>query len=164
MPTKKKWAHLRGTYPNLPDDPSRRELRDADRAAVVLIVGNTWRPGRLEEIVQLYNIARDEKDAIAKQEKENALRIETVERLLLEHLEHENLESIATGGRRFSRTDEPYPVVEDEEKTRQWCADQEIKMMIPHQTLKAMTKESLLAGDELPDGVNVFMKTTIRRT
>ncbi len=55
----------------------------------------------------------------------------------------------------------PHATVTDREKFRRWCIDEDLtnSLMLPFQTLNALTKERLLDGQNEPPGVKAFVRT-----
>lgn len=69
----------------------------------------------------------------------------------------------SSGGDTFYVQPEPYASVRDRDANREWAVANGLEslLQIPWQTLNAMTKERLEAGEELPPGVEVFIKTKV---
>jgi hypothetical protein len=55
---------------------------------------------------------------------------------------------------------EPYAVVEDKDKFRKWCVENELgeQLQLWPTTTQSIVKQRLLAGDTLPDGVTATNK------
>lgn len=152
-----RWSHLKGVYPEKPDDPSRaaalHEATDAYRGRPIAVLG-----GLLTDLAET-------QQAQAAQLKATEFEIEAVERAICHAMDLAGLDSTVTGGYRLTPSAEPYPNVVDRVAQRAW-AEIHVNdaLAIPHQTLKALTKAALADSTPLPDGIAVYMKTTLSRT
>lgn len=112
-----------------------------------------------------YAAIRCEKDDAEEKLKEINLRLEATSQLMSEQFEVEGVSSLKLdNGRGVSIYYEPYAYLENKDAFRQWCIDNQLigSMSLPWQTMNAITKERLLAGDPEPPGVKVYAKTKIR--
>ena len=102
----------------------------------------------------------EEKDREAKALR---LRVEAISQLLMEVYEAEGITSMKVQGVGTMRTDfPPYSHVVDKETYRQWCLDNGFgpQMSLPWQTTNSVVKERLLTGQDIPPGVDVYVKPT----
>lgn len=109
-----------------------------------------------------YNDLRLAKEVLQAQLSEIELQIAAITQLLDDQFEAEGLTLVRLDdGARVMTRPEPYAVVKDPTKFRQWCIDQGLqeKMTLPWQTTNALTKERLLAGEPEPDGIEAFQLT-----
>lgn len=92
------------------------------------------------------------------------LRIEATSQMVVDHYEAENIEMLrlASGGS-VTVYPEPYTGVEDRDKLREWAVANgyETQLTLPWQTVNSLAKERLLASEEPPPGVKVFLKNKV---
>jgi hypothetical protein len=115
-----------------------------------------------------YAALRREKDELAEKESALNLQIAAVEQLMWDAFETGEVESLSlVGGGSVSVSDDVTAAVEDRAGLMAWVKKQGLESLLtlPAPTLLAMTKERVLAGDVLPDGVRVgtYKKTNFRR-
>ncbi len=93
------------------------------------------------------------------------LNIEATSQLLLEWMEAAGLTKIelASGGLIFIQ-DEPYCRVSDMDELRRWIKANRLGnlLTIHWQTLNSMTKDALIAGEKIPGGVDLFMRSSLK--
>lgn len=152
-----KWAYLKGQLPTLPADPSYGQALMAQI--------DTYRELPLAEIAAAYNDLDEELEEREQELKDLKLRREAAERAMDQKMDAAGLESVTAAGYRWTPKIEPYPQVKDKSALRVWI-DEHMRdnLSLPFQTLKATVKAALEAGDELPPGVEVFLKRSFTRT
>ena len=95
------------------------------------------------------------------------IEIEAGNQLLLDRFEAEGVDQVRTrSGILFTRQQEPYPAVQDQEALFAWIKQTKSVSLLTVNfgKLKAAIKEMLEEGGVTPPGVKVFVKTTVRRT
>lgn len=92
-------------------------------------------------------------------------RREALSQLLLTQLEDEGSTTIKNAFGTFFMADEPYSKVADKARYLEWIAEQGLQSLlsVPYQSTNAQVKARLEAGETLPPGVEVFIKTQVRR-
>jgi len=152
-----KWAHLKEKLPALPVDPSYEEALVSQMAV--------YQGMNLAYVAQEYN---DLEEELAEREKEiqrMKLQLEAASRVLGQKMEDASLESAVMAGYKWTPKFEPYPQVKDKAALRAWVDDHmSDNLSLPFMTLKSVVKDALEAGDELPPGVEVFLKRSFSRT
>lgn len=105
------------------------------------------------------------KEEISDEEKEINLNLEALQQILSERFENEGMQSMRlTSGHLLYLQDEPYAKVDDKDKTNQWFVEQDMDVMrqVPWTSLNALVKERMKNLQPLPDGVSVYMKTSVK--
>lgn len=112
-------------------------------------------------LARAYHDARVKKDALEDQVSSLNVEIEALVQLLDQAYEEEGVQTIKLeNGASVAAEPEPYAAVLDREALRAWTVAQGLERLLslPWQTTNSMTKEALLAGRPLPDGVEAFSK------
>jgi hypothetical protein len=112
-------------------------------------------------LLTAYAALRAEADTMDEKRKELGLRIEAVADLIIEIYEGEGITSLRVAGIGTVRTQfDPYARVSDPSTFRQWCLDNGFgdQMQLPWMTMNSVAKERLLANEEPPPGVEVYVK------
>lgn len=111
-------------------------------------------------------VAKQIKDLAEDIEKVVNLRLEALDQILVDNLEGEDESKIVNSLGTFSLVDSPYPKVADKPAFLGWVreTDQEEILSVNYQTMAAIVKAKIEKGEELPAGVEVFIKTTVRWT
>ena len=155
MPSK--WQNLRGTLePFKQEEGWQQQIDLVKKEHVGLsklelcseLVDEDHEKKRLEEALQACNTRR-----------------EALNQLILDKLEAEGDEKITNGMGTFYISDSPYSAVRDKERYLKWIREQglEALLSVPYPTTNAQVKARLEAGQPLPPGVDVFIKSQIRR-
>lgn len=188
-----KWSNLKEKFARFVQEPSYQQKVDVDKAVLrnhnlkpadwlkevrilqaavkslaetpQALAGRKTSPGRghwCEALVvakMIKDLAED-LDSIAN------LRIEACCQLLIDNLEGEDESKVVNSLGTFSIQDSPYPSVKDRTSFLTWISetDQEELLTVNYQTMAALVKDKLTKGEELPPGVEVFVKSTIRYT
>lgn len=87
-----------------------------------------------------------------------------LEQLITEVYEGEGITNIKMVGGGSVRTEvAPHAIVQDKALTREWCLENGFgdQMVLPWMTLNSTVKELLLAGEEPPPGVAVYLKSKV---
>ena len=125
-----KWTHLRGRIPKLENSPDPRvvqkigELQDAvDKVAALSEDVNTHFFNRLrhttDELARALLAARELKSIGAVIGKLTNSIAETLTWHMIQELEKQGVDSVKTAGHTFSLSDEPHPVIDDQDELRQ---------------------------------------------
>lgn len=115
-------------------------------------------------IAQVYKDLRMMKDAYNEQEKTTNILIEAYGQVLIDQYEAEGVRSVeldSGGSVRFQL--EPHGSVIDKDANREWAKANglENSLVLHWQTVNALTKEALLAGDDVPAGVKATTRAKI---
>lgn len=91
------------------------------------------------------------------------IREEALEQLLLIWMEDTGTEKISLADGTLYRRREPYVRIADREALIRWVKanDHQDLLSVHYQTLNALVKERMLAGESDPDGIEIFLKTTV---
>lgn len=171
MAKTKKYAGLVGVVPkgnpgptDESGDPVEAELAGKFELAVreerTKLVGKT-----LPEVVAAYVEARDEKDALNLLLTECNAKVEAYRRAVCDGMEEAGIAAVTLEtGESLDSSPEPYAQVTDRDALRQWAIDNGYmnSLQLPWQTLNAIVKDKLLAGEPEPPGVTAFLKTKLR--
>lgn len=152
-----KWQNLRGTVEKFQQEPGWQQEIDQQKAKYV---------GQSK--LQLCGELNDED--LAKKRLEEELhqvntRREALNQLILERLEADGDQKINNAFGTFYIADEPYSKVADKQAYLKWIGEQGLDSLlsVPYQTTNAQVKARLEAGQQLPPGVEVYVKSSIRR-
>jgi hypothetical protein len=152
-----KWAWLKDRFPALPADPS---YGDAIIAQV-----EAYRELPLAEIAEAYNDCEEEIAERERELKEVKMRREAAERAMHQQMEAAGLDSVTVAGFKWTPKVEPYPSVKDKAAFRAWAGEKmPDNLSLPFPTLKSVVKEALESGEELPPGIDVYLKGSFSRT
>ena len=165
-----KWSALKGTLKPLPIVYEE----GADYAAKVDATKAELGAKGLQELADVYNDLRDQKEEAEEALKELNAQLDGIEQLLATRMEDQGMSNfkLASGGQ-FILKDEPHTSVKDKTAVREWFEKQGLKEILapPWSTLNAMVKGILedpidpATGEPraMPDGIDVFMKTSVQR-
>ena len=153
-----KWSETTKHLQPLPDPDTPYFQRLAQRADELMGTD-------LDALAQLYGRADETRQALERQTSDVTLERDAIGRAMLRKMEDANLDSVVTGGYRWTPSPEPYPQVKDRVALREWATQNgmEDALAIPHQTLKATVKAALENHEALPEGIEIFVKTTFSR-
>ncbi len=152
-----KWAHLKDQFPALPMAPAYGDVLTAQMEA--------FRAMPMAQVAEEYNDLAEELAEREQEVKELKLKLEAAERVLDQQMEATGLDSAVIAGYRWTPKVEPYPLVTDKSVLRDWVdSHMPDNLALPFQTLRSVVKDALEAGDQLPPGVDVFLKRSFSRT
>lgn len=151
-----KWSYLKDSVAEVPvADYSEQLLADMRELEGLSVA----------DLAALYAERDDLASEAATAQKTADRRLDAVRRVLVQRMEQQGLDSVTTGGYRFTPTPEPYPSVTDRAANLAWAKEaMPDALQIQWQTLKSAVKSALETGDVLPAGVTLYLKTTLRRT
>ena len=107
---------------------------------------------------------KNHKDEIEEKLSDVNQELEALSQLLIDKMEDEDMHSFkAEDGTTIFQKTAVYPKVVDKEVAFAWIKKnkQEHLLSIQHMSLKAFCKDLLEQGNELPGGVECFLKTTV---
>lgn len=116
------------------------------------------------DVAKVWAAMRDVKDTLADNMSLTELTLEAYSGLLVDCYEGEGVDSLRLADGTTVRTQpEPYAIVIDRDRFRKWCMENglEDSLQLMWQTTNAITKERLLNGDTMPDGVDCTVKTKL---
>jgi len=152
-----KYSGVIDKLPRLPGEPTERQLRvNAGRDELLLGASNSP-----QDLAREYRKLRRLKAAV-----EDALsavqeRVDAAEAATLAAYEAAGLDTVKfDDGASVGASAQPYAKVTDRELFRVWVtlSPYSSQLTLPWQTLNAVTKDLLLAGEALPPGVDVYAK------
>jgi hypothetical protein len=157
MATKKKWDAFKGKIkPFVNEDKSFIE-RVANLKRDLIDLSNT------DLAVDIATL-RAQKEELDSQIKGINLHLEACQTILAERFENAGIQSlnIKDHGTFFLR-DEPYTSVQNKQAVMKWLQENDMMEIVAPiwSSLNAIVKERLEKGEKLPDGVEVFLKTTV---
>lgn len=171
-----KWTKLKGKYPRLPLETDYQQKVNVvlDSQAPEFVLSPAEHSGRIYkvrelsdfQIAALYNAARGRKDELEADLKVVDLEIEAYSRLLVDRFEAAGETSKTfDGGTVLSLGDEPYPTVKDQALMMAWLKRKGLESLLTlnYQTMSSLVKNAIQEGSELPDGVDIFIKTKVTR-
>lgn len=149
---------LRGLPKYSGEDASFNEKVAAKRIAIGVVSASQAADG--------YTKARLAKDKADEEVSKANVEVAAWESIMQEVFEMEGITSLKLAtGETVSTYPEPYAQVSDPQAFRNWCMDQEglgDRMQLAWATTNSIAKERLLAGEEPPPGITVFVKTKSR--
>ena len=159
MAKEKKWAAFKGKFQKYRDPKQdstffervatvKKEIEQVDNAELGRVAGHL----------------KKRKEVLEKEVKQLNIEIEAVQMILTERFENLGLQSLKlANGALLYLNDEPYSSVKDREALVKWLKENDMEEMLTPQwqSLNAMVKERLLADLPIPNGVEIFMKTTV---
>lgn len=151
-------------FSNLPRIP--HDLREGGTNYQFLVekIKDTFQDRRPSFLITAYSETRAVVEELEEKLSEAKLRVEAAAQLLVEAYEGEGITSLKVAGVGTVRIQlTPYSHVKDRETYQQWCLENNFlpQMQIPWSTTNSTVKERLLAGEEPPPGVDVFIKTQV---
>jgi hypothetical protein len=154
----RKWAAFKGTLPIYQDaeDPERVELLNAIKDS---IAGDS-----IVNIAENFSNLKKEKTKLEDELKAINLQLEARNTVLVERLENEGMQSLKlSSGENFYLSDEPYAQMKDKVRFNDWLLENDMDELrtIHWQTLNGLVKERLEVGEQIPEGVDVFMRTKV---
>jgi hypothetical protein len=156
-----KYSHLTPHLPKYQDpDISYQEKVNAVKAEIL-----KDNPDILpSDLGRMFNELKTLEEQAEEQLKIIQLRKAAVEQLTVDALEKVGLTQIRLAdGPSLTVQVEPYASVKDKAVFRKWVDDNNLSasLSLPWQTLNAIAKERLLAGEPEPDGVTIFAKSKL---
>lgn len=159
MATKKgrRWSAFKGKLPTWQgDDPSYLDKVSKKKEELAS------KPN--PELAQEMRDFKYKKEELKEQLEIINLELEARQSLLAERFDADGTQAIKINtGENFFLSEEPYAKVVDKHALNQWFKENDMEdILSPVWTsLNALVKERLEAGQNLPPGVDVFMKTTV---
>lgn len=170
-----KYAEICKQLPRLLEEPSYQDKVNAKKAELL----TRWAietaengddtpapPPTALQLARRYDSKRTEKEDIEEDLKGVQLELTAIEQLLVDRYEVEGVASIhLTEGVAIGVQLEPYASVVDRRACRLWAIEHgyEDMLQMPWQSLNAITKERLIAGDPEPDGVKAHTRPKLVR-
>lgn len=165
-----KWAALKGTLKPLPVAYDE----GADYEAKVVATRSEYQDRGLQDLADIYNGLRDQKEEAEAALKELNAQLDGIEQLLATRMEDQGLSNfkLAQGGQ-FILKDEPHTTVKDKTAVREWFIEQGMGEILspPWTTLNALVKGILeqpidpTTGQPraMPPGIDIYIKTSVQR-
>lgn len=162
MPKPKKWAAYKGIIPAFENEDKKFVQKVDEFKKLELTDKNN------KEIALLQDEWDNEKDKLEEQIKLLNIKIAATESLLAERFEQQGIQSTKFDfGNNYTPLfyikDEPYTKIINKKECIQWLKDNGLDDMNSPvwQSLNALVKERMANGEELPKGIEVFLKTTV---
>jgi hypothetical protein len=166
-----KYTELRKVLPAFEEEPDYQKR--IDEAKMAILGTDDAEGSNVARLAAIFAEAKREKEVLEECDSKNCgvclycvnVKITALSQLLVHALQDQSLEkvSLSRGGSVFLQ-DTPYPSVEEKDKLMSWIDENEMSAMLtlPWMTLKGICNERLQAGEEVPPGVKVFIKTEAR--
>lgn len=174
-----KWSQFKDAYPRTPLDAERQdkinavlnsehEMKVGEHLGVDLTTPTKIKDMPDAMLAAIYGKLREKKDFHNSEISVLELEIEAITQLFVQRFEDEGIQSQRfEDGVLISISDAPYPVVKDKLALREWINKNDLTdlLSVNYQTLASLVKERLsgAVNESLPDGVDVYMKTTLSR-
>ena len=155
---KKQWENFKGKLPEWQGD-------DVDRIQQIQTIKTKLAEKTNPEIARLMKDLKFQKEELEAELSNIELQYEACQRLLSERLENDGTSSFRLDtGELFYIEDVPYAQIKDKTQSNIWFIENGMDELrsVNWQTLNAIVKERLKNGDSLPEGVDVYMKTTVK--
>jgi hypothetical protein len=161
---KGKWAHLVGKLPRLNNiEPTRQEKLNIIKEETIKEHREKHGiPPTAAILADEYFTLKETKKLLEEQMKDIDLELEAITQLLENQYEAEGVSFLRlTDGGSVGMHYEPYAVVTDRDKNRQWAVENgyERLLSLPWQTINSELKARLERGEPEPDGVEAFLIT-----
>jgi hypothetical protein len=153
-----KWSGLKDKFTAFVQDPTYQQKVDLEKKTLAKL-SRVLRCAKYAAFKRLKEAAEDEIEKLN-------VKLEALSQLLVDDLEGEAETKITNDTGTFSIKDEPYPSVKDKLAFHAWVrsSGQEEILTVNYMTMSAIVKAKIEAGEEIPPGVDVFIKTSIRWT
>lgn len=162
MAMKGKWGYLDGQYARMENSEF---TPGTERFTRMMTQFDVYKTQTLDELTKALNARKDEKEDIAKREKECNLHIEALERALELAMQAQNLDTVVMNGFRWTPGLEPYPKTTDKAAQQAWQRDHmPDAMTVNANTFQAHVKTCIESKKPLPAGTDVHLKRTFSRT
>lgn len=185
-----KWSNLKDKFTKFVEEPEHQQKVDLEKAVITGrgFAPTAWedhvevlqavldslidqegqsldlvnQPARADWFKALV-VARKIKDLNEAIEKVVNLRLAALDQVLVDNLEGEDESKVVNSLGTFSLKDVPYPKVNDKASFIQWVwdTDQVEILSVNYQTMAAIVKAKIEKGEELPAGVEVYIKTSV---
>ena len=156
---------LRGLPKFQSENPKHNQLVSEVKQAIIrgnADLGINPIPMQAAALAEEYALLRREKDDKKAELSDVQLRLDAVVALMEEQFEAEGVLSMTLSDGSQIRLDvEPYAVVRDHDKVRQWAKDNDLErsLQLPWTKLNAILKQFVLQGEPPPDGVEAWQKS-----
>lgn len=154
---KSKWAWLKDEgYKNVNEETTYDE--------VLLQAIEQRRGNDLEALAKELNELEAEKERLEQETRGINLRITACERVMESAFESKGVDSIVVGGYRYTPKIEPAPKVSNAAEWLEYAFEHyRDNLSIHAQTLKGIVGRALEAGEDMPPGIEVNVRTSISR-
>ena len=159
-----KYSNLKSELTGFSNDPSYQERIDNEKEKVRSEIEETDRPLTITNFGMTLVEAKLEKKRLEELVKEQNLRIEALNQLLVDRLEAEDYGTFKlNNGVSFSIKDDVYCGVTDKVSFHNWIRENDLEDLfsVHYQTMASMTKERLIKGEEVPPGITPYFKQSI---
>lgn len=153
---KRDWSWLKGKYPALPVEPEHTD--------VIAAAMDTHRSKSIEELAAEANRLEDEKADIEQTLAGVDAELTAVERLMESAFEATGVEKIVIGGYAFAPKVAPASTITDPVSWLAWVNETMPEILsVNANTRHALVARALEAGEEVPPGLEVNVRTSISR-
>jgi hypothetical protein len=160
MAKEKVWAGFKGKLPQW-DGTSKPEYQEQIVQRQKELLEEFVKTNEFMDFLEKNKLRKDELKA---ELKELEINIEASQRILVDRFENDGTQSIrSSSGTLFYLKDDPYSSVEDSNALKKWFKDNGMEEMftVPWQSLNALVKDRLKSGKPEPNGVKVYIKTSV---
>lgn len=155
----KAWSNLKGVLPE--------KVEDAGFEEKVLEKLDSLKDQSFKTLAERYDVLVVEEEKASLEEDARNVEYEALSRLMVKGLESTGSDIWRGDKATFSSKHDIYPTVEDKAALKKWVKSQGLEdlLTLAHGTLKSECTEALGPGGSgvLPDGVKVYIKTSINR-
>ena len=156
-----KYSHLKTKIPALtPEDQFKSSAEKINIRVLELL---ELHQGEITPatMASLYISLKEEKAELEREVSRLEIELEAHKRVVIDAFESEGIEAVRlTIGKNVFYNAEPHSIIRSQEKLRAWAKEHDMErlLVLPWQTVNAMTKDYLLKGENPPDGVEAYMK------
>lgn len=153
---KRDWSWLKGKYPSLSDAPEHDE--------VIAAAMEVHRSKSIEELAAQANTIEDEKADVERTLAGINAELTAIERLMERAFEATSVEKIVIGGYAFSPSLKPTAKITDPVAWLAWVNEEMPEILMVHAGKRdAIVALALEAGEDVPPGIEVNVRTSISR-
>lgn len=159
-----KYSHLKGQLTTYSSEPEYQDRVNAERERIKGILKENSRPLSAASYADFLIMAKLEKARLEALVKEQSLTIEAMSQELIDRLEGDSITALRlVGGIALSIKDDVYCSVFNKVEFHNWIREQHLEDLftVHYQTMSAMTKQKLQAGEPIPPGIEPYFRQSI---
>lgn len=159
-----KYSHLKGQLTKFTNELDYQDRVNDEKNKIREFLSSRGRSCSAANFGEVLIESRREKDRLEELEKEQNLRIEALNQILVELLEGEDYTSLKmTNGVSLTIKDDVYANVENKEIFYNWIEEQGLDDLfsVNYQTMASMVKTKLIDGLPIPPGIKTYFKQSI---
>jgi hypothetical protein len=159
-----KYSHLKGSMTRFQEMPEYQTKVNSKKDDIRDMLKAGDYPVNTRQIGRVYAKARIEKSRLEALVKEQNLIIEATVQMLVEMMEDADFTKVTLGdGVSMSLKDDVYVTVKDKTEFLNWIDQEELTdlLSVNYQTMAALVKNRIIAGEPIPPGVATYFKQGI---